>query len=210
VDSSGGGLSAVLRWNGKGWTKVNIPLPASSSITSVDVRSKNDVWLAGTTSPMGTSVNGIVLHWNGKVWQKLNIPGSMGIPAYQGVLNKIVALSPTNVYVSRVRQNAQITNAILRWNGKTWKTINTPLNAAGIGLSSDGKAGVVMLPITNGNRSQYMHYNGSAWKTYNGPARNNGGVQIGDVDKRPNTTGILSVGTSSSAKKKIPFIEYFG
>jgi hypothetical protein len=210
MDSSAGGPSTVLRWNGKAWVKVNIPLPPSSSISAVDVRSKNDVWLAGTTSPMGTTVNGMVLHWNGKSWKRLNIPGSMGVPAYQGVLHKIVAVGPKNVYVVRVRQNAQITNALLRWNGSSWKTINTPLNAAGIGLSSDGKSGVVMLPITNGNRSQYMHYNGSSWRTYNGPARQNGGVQIGDLDKRPGTPGIVSVGTSSSAKKKIPFIEYFG
>lgn len=207
IDSPAGGPSAVLRWTGSAWTDAKVPLPPSSSITAVDVKSKSDVWLAGTTSN-GVSVTGIAMHYDGRSWKRLNLPGAMGVPAYQGVLHRIVANSPTNVYVVRVRQNAQIANALMHYNGKTWTTVPTPLNAAGIGLSSDGKGGVVMLPITGGTRSQYMHYNGKAWTTLNGPART-GTVQIGDLDWRPGTTGIASAGTATQPQKKTPFLEYF-
>ncbi|MBB4772759.1 hypothetical protein [Actinomadura livida] len=208
IDAAAGGPSAILRWTGSGWVDPQVPLPPSSSITAVDVRSKNDVWLAGTTSSAGTSVTGLVMHWNGTSWKRIDVPGNMGVPAYQGTLHRIVVNSPTNVYVLRVRQNAQITNAILRYDGTSWKTINTPLNAAGIGLSSDGGDGVVMLPITTGDKSQYMHYNGTSWTTLNGPARS-GTVQATDADPRPGTTAIVSVGTASTPDKKSPFIEYF-
>ncbi|WP_067792824.1 hypothetical protein [Actinomadura formosensis] len=208
ADAASGGLSAVLRWTGSAWAETKVPLPASSSITAVDVRAKNDVWLAGSTSATGTSVTGLVMHFNGTSWKKIDVPGSLGVPGYQGTLHRIVANSPTNVYVLRVRQNAQITNAIQRYNGSTWKTVSTPLNAAGIGLSSDARGGVVMLPITTGTKTQYMHYNGSSWTTLNGPART-GTVQATDADPRPGTTAIVSVGTASHPDKKTPFIEYF-
>ncbi|WP_160161030.1 hypothetical protein [Actinomadura sp. K4S16] len=208
VDAASGGPSAILRWTGTAWVDPKVPLPASTSITAVDVRAKNDVWLAGTTSATGTSVTGLVMHFDGTSWKKIDVPGSLGVPGYQGTLHRIVANSATNVYVLRVRQNAQITNAIQRYNGKTWTTVNTPLNAAGIGLSSDGASGVVMLPITTGTKTQYMHYNGTAWTTLNGPSRT-GTVQASDIDARPGTTGIISTGTASTPDKKTPFIEYF-
>lgn len=208
IDAASGGPSAILRWTGSGWVDPQVPLPPSSSITAVDVRSKNDVWLAGTTASAGASVTGLVMHFNGSTWKRIDVPGNMGVPAFQGTLHRIVANSPTNVYVLRVRQNAQISNAILRYDGSSWQTINTPLNAAGIGLSSDGANGVVMLPITTGNRSQYMHYNGSSWTTLNGPARS-GTVQATDADWRPGTTAVVSAGTASEPSKKNPFIEYF-
>ena len=208
IDAASGGPSAILRWTGSGWVDPQVPLPPSSSITAVDVRSKNDVWLAGTTASAGASVTGLVMHFNGSTWKRIDVPGNMGVPGFQGTLHRIVVNSPTNVYVLRVRQNAQISNAILRYDGSSWQTINTPLNAAGIGLSSDGANGVVMLPITTGNRSQYMHYDGSSWTTLNGPARS-GTVQATDADWRPGTTAVVSAGTASEPSKKNPFIEYF-
>lgn len=208
LDSSAGGVSAILRWTGTAWTDAKVPLPASSSITAVDVKAKNNVWLAGTTTS-GTAVTGLVMHFNGSTWRTIKIPGSVGVPAYQAVMHRIVVNSPTNVYVLRVKQNAQVTNALLHYNGSTWRTVNTPLNAAGIGLSSDGKSGVVMLPITTGTKTQYMHYSGTAWTTLNGPART-GTVQAGDLDWRPGTTALVSAGTASTPEKKTPFIEYFG
>ncbi|MFI0450924.1 hypothetical protein [Actinomadura sp. 6N118] len=209
IDSSAGGLSSVLRWNGKAWIKINVPLPPSSSVTAVEVRSKNDVWLAGTTSD-GIGVTAFMLRWNGKSWKRINVPGSMGTPAYRAVMHRIVVASPTNVYLDRVSQTAQLPNALMRWNGKSWTTINTPWNAAGLAMSSDGRSGVVIIPVTNGNRSQYLHYNGSAWRTLYGPARKTGKVQGGDLDHRPGTPGIAGVGAAAGQNKSTPFIEYFG
>ncbi|GAA2615210.1 hypothetical protein GCM10010411_57770 [Actinomadura fulvescens] len=209
IDSSAGGLSSVLRWNGKAWIKANVPLPPSSSVTAVEVRGRNDVWLAGTTTD-GIKVTAFVQRWNGRSWKRTNVPGPMGTPAYRGVIHRMVVLSPTNVYLDRVSQNAQMPNALLRWNGKTWKTVNTPWNAAGLAMSSDGRSGVVLIPVTNGDRSRYLHYNGSAWRTLYGPVRKNGKVQGGDLDHRPGTRGIVGVGVSSAQGKNSPFIEYFG
>ncbi|MFC9973817.1 hypothetical protein ACFVH6_23255 [Spirillospora sp. NPDC127200] len=207
LDATAGGPSAVLRWTGSAWADAKVPLPPSSSITAVDVRAKNNVWLAGTTSN-GRAVTGIVLHYNGSAWKRINVPGAMGAPAYQGVLSRI-AVSGNNVYVLRAAQYAQITNALLQWNGKTWRTLNNPGNAIGTGLSADGRGGAVVLPVTNGDKARYLHFNGTSWASVHGPARS-GKVQAGDADHRPGTTGIVSAGTAAASNKKVPFIEYFG
>ncbi|MGK5554132.1 hypothetical protein ACSNOI_21185 [Actinomadura kijaniata] len=208
VNANAGGIGRVMRWTGSAWADAKVPLPPSSAVTAVDVRSRRDVWLAGTTST-GTAVTGFALHYDGSAWRRLALPGSMGTTAYQAVPHRIVALSARNVYILRNRQNAQVSNALLHWNGSTWRTVATPSNAAGIGLSSDGRGGVVMLPVTTGGRTRYMHYSGTKWTTVNGPSRA-GRAQAGDLDHRPGTAGIVSVGTASASGGRHPFIEYFG
>src|SRR5690606_3231535 len=74
IDAASGGPSAILRWTGSGWVDPQVPLPPSSSITAVDVRSKNDVWLAGTTASAGASVTGLVMHFNGSTWKRIDVP----------------------------------------------------------------------------------------------------------------------------------------
>ncbi|WP_033423910.1 hypothetical protein [Actinomadura flavalba] len=206
VDVGSGGPASVLRWSGTAWVDAKPTLPASTSIVAVDVRAKNDVWIAGTTTN-GSTVTGIVLHFNGTAWKQIPVPGAMGVPATRAVLTRIVAVSPTNVYVLRARQNAQTTNALLRYDGKAWKTVNTPGTAIPIGLASDGKGGAIVTPAASAGKSTYHHYNGSTWTTVSGPART-GTVTIADADPRPGTTGIASVGTTSTGQKRVPFIEY--
>ncbi|NEA21732.1 hypothetical protein [Actinomadura bangladeshensis] len=208
LDASGGGPSAILRWTGSAWVDPVVPLPPSSSITAVDVRAENDVWLAGTTAETGTSVTGLVMHFDGTSWTRINVPGPLGTPGYQGTLHRIVAASPTNVYVLRARQNAQTTNALLHYDGTSWTTINLPLTATGIAMSPDGNGGVVVLPATTGANTQYLHYDGTSWTTLNGPART-GTAQATDADAHPGTPAIVSVGTNTQPGKKAPFIEHF-
>lgn len=74
VDAASGGPSAVLRWTGTAWVDPKVPLPPSSSVTAVDVRAEDDVWLAGTTSATGTSVTGLVMHFDGTSWKTVGTP----------------------------------------------------------------------------------------------------------------------------------------
>jgi hypothetical protein len=133
------------------------------------------------------------MHFDGTSWERIDVPGSMGVPGFQGTLHRIVADSPTNVYVLRARQNAQTTNALLHYDGTSWTTTNLPLTATGIGMSSDGDGGVVVLPVTTGANTQYLHYDGTSWTTLSGPSRG-GTVQATDADARPGTSAIVSAG----------------
>ena len=75
-------------------------------------------------------------------------------------------------------------------------------------MSSDGDGGVVVLPVTTGANTQYLHYDGTSWTTLNGPART-GTVQATDADARPGTSALVSAGTNPQPGKKVPFIEQF-
>lgn len=207
LDISAGGPSTVLRWNGRGFVKVN-NVPAGVSVVSVDVRAKNDVWLAGTSSATGLGVTGLVLHWNGRQWRRFVTPGNMGTPGNQAVLQRIVAGSANNVYVLRASQRAQTTNALLHWNGTRWSTAITPLNRAAVGLSLDGAGGAWVLPIGNGARSFYWRWNGHRWSSLQGPARR-GAANVQDADRIPGSTKMFSVGTDSQRGKLVPFLERY-
>ncbi|MFC0037101.1 hypothetical protein [Actinomadura rayongensis] len=208
VDVSSGGPAAILRWTGSGWLDPQVPLPASTSIVGVDVRSRSDVWLAGTTSN-GTTVTGLVVHYDGKTWKQIKVPGSLGTPTNRAVLTRIVANSSTNVYVLRAKQNAQSTNALLHYDGKTWKTANVPGTQTPVGLSSDGAGGAIVIPATSTGKTTYYRYDGTTWTTAHGPSRA-GTLTVGDADARPGTTGIASAGTSNNGSSRAPFIEYLG
>lgn len=210
IDSSGGGISAVTRWNGHNFVQVNLDriLPPSTSITAVDVRGKNNVWLAGTTTADGRQVTGLVLHYNGKTWRRIPIPGSMGTPGLQAVLHKMVVVGPNRVLVSRAAQQAQISNALLIWNGQSWRTIRTPLNAIGVGIAPDGAGGAWLTSAANGTQALYFHWTGGRWVTLKGPKRP-GRVQVGDIDQIPGTRGAFSVGSFPRKNKSVPFIERY-
>ncbi|MEV5570914.1 hypothetical protein AB0L06_12765 [Spirillospora sp. NPDC052269] len=203
------GIGAVLRWNGKAWADAKVPLPKNTTITAVDVRNRADVWLAGTTTADGKKITGLVYHYDGKTWKRIDVPGEFGATAYQAIIYRLVALSPTNVYAVKDAQAAQTTNALLHWDGKTWKSYTTPLNSAGLGLSADGRGGVVVLPAGNNGKARYLHFNGKTWSTLYGPSRK-GTVLVTDADQRPGTTGVVGVGMASSGSARTPFIELFG
>ncbi|MFC4912890.1 hypothetical protein [Actinomadura gamaensis] len=203
------GVSAVLRWNGSSFVGAKVPLPQSTTITTVDVRSRNDVWLAGTTTADGRKITGLALHYDGKSWKRINVPGEFGVNAYQAIIYRIVALSPTSVYAIKDAQAAQTTNALLHWDGRTWKSFTTPLNAAPLGIAPDGRGGVVVVPAVNNGKSRYLHFNGKTWTTLYGPARK-GTVQVTDLDQRPGTKGVVSVGLASSGSTRAPFVELYG
>lgn len=198
LNLSGGGISTLLRWTGSAWVKA--PAPLGASIDSVSVRAKNDVWVSGTTTN-GLAVFPLVSHWNGSAWQSTKIPGTLGVPAYQGVLNKIVPVSANNVWVLRSAQNAQLLNALLHWDGRTWQAYPTPLDAEAIGLTDDGHGGAWVLPAVQGTRSFYLHWTGASWSKVYGPARSG---QVGDVTRIPGTTEVLAAG---SIAQQTPLLE---
>jgi hypothetical protein len=210
VGAAGGGSSAVLRFEKGAWVDAKVPLPPSSSITGVDVKSGSDVWLSGTVAS-DTSVTGLVMHYDGESWKRIDVPGALGVPGNQASLYRIVENSPTNVWVLRVRQDVRTTtNALLHYDGKSWTTADIPGNVTGVVLSSDGKGGAIVVPINKGNATRYLDYNGGKWTATTGPTRT-GAAQVSDVAVRPHMqpTTLMSVGTVTRRDVNIPFSEAY-
>jgi hypothetical protein len=205
VDRSGGGPSSLLRWTGKAWASVTVPLPPSSSMSAIGARSKTDVWVGGTYSN-GIGVYPLVLHWNGSSWKRMAAPsGSWGQPAHQNIMQKIVPVSATSVWALR----SQYAGSLLHWNGKSWREIPLPLGAQPLALADDGKGGAW---VTTGNapsRTTYLHWTGTKWTTVYGPVRK-GATTLSDLDHVPGGSVLLSVGATKGSKDQVPFIERYG
>ena len=97
--SSSAGAVLVERWNGTGWTKVSVPVPApkttDAGLNAVSCTGATNCLAVGQyTTTSGN--NGPVFHmlserWNGTSWSKVAMPG----PA-AGQWNGIACPSPTN------------------------------------------------------------------------------------------------------------------
>ena len=97
LNSKNDGASAVRRWNGRAFVNVDVPGAAGASLTSVSVRNKNDVWLAGTTTANGTQVVATVLRLSGGQWKQV-APGSWGVIGQpHDIIEDIAAVGPTSL-----------------------------------------------------------------------------------------------------------------
>ena len=196
--------STVLRWRSGRWRKVKVPLPAGAALAAVGARTKKDVWVAGAVG--GRS---LVMRWNGKTWKQVALPPAIGGPGRDssGVV-RIRPVSATNVLALR----GPTAPALLRWNGKRWIQKALPSGHIALSLSDDGKGGAWVIPYNNASRrirkSYYLHWNGRAWRKVYGPARS-GNVQLGDLDRLPKTTSLLSVGALQGKSRKTPLIERY-
>jgi hypothetical protein len=145
----------VEHWNGRTWQASSMPCISqcyASQLNAVVSLSATDAWAVGEASipPManGYPYRPLVEHWDGTQWALVPGGDSLSgdtIPGYSlshtGVLDSVVALSDTDVWVFGV--DAGYYPLIAHWNGGSWQVI---ANAIGAG-------GALQLPIVAYNSS---------------------------------------------------------
>ncbi len=204
LNSKNDGASAVRRWNGKAFVNVDVPGAAGASLTSVSVRNKNDVWLAGTTTANGTQVVATVLRLSGGQWKQVAPGGSWGVIGQpHNIIQDLAAVGPNKVWAVR----AQNGGGLLRWNGSKWSEASTPL-ISHYALASDGGNGAWTIPSPGtGTRSRYLHWAGK-WRTLNGPDRGKD-TYIHDIAQIPGTKQAVAVGSVVNNGKQVPVLEIY-
>ena len=128
----------ALRWDGKSWKQVSIPLSSAGNglelygVSAVPGKA-NNVWAVGGATTDLSNVAPVAEQWNGKTWKVVPTPN----PASAGagvILRGVTAVSATNVWA--VGDYANSANPAVpfaeHWNGKTWKIVSMP-NAPGTG-----------------------------------------------------------------------------
>ncbi len=147
---------SVLHWNGTAWSVVSGAVPA----LRVSADGPDDIW--------GVSRDDMVTHYNGTTWTSTTL--SAGTPD----LESVVALSPTDVWVSGATTTGTIGGILEQFNGTSWQTMALPSSFAADGLgavtaqsasdvwvfSNTGSPGVPLL---------LANWNGSSWTTYPSP-----------------------------------------
>src|SRR5579884_1109875 len=128
----------VQHWNGKTWTRVASPDPASPgsrgakvdfSLTSVDGVSADDVWAVGSYSYY--AANGshttltLVVHWDGSGWQ---VVASHGLPTTPDVqLNAVASTANNDVWVAGTDYSEGPPSTLVEhWNGNALSRVQSP------------------------------------------------------------------------------------
>jgi FG-GAP-like repeat len=116
-------------------TGVPSPGQVDTVLTAVDVRTASDVWAVGYCND-GSVDRPLVLHWDGSAWTSPTLPGA-------GLLRKVVALTPTNVWAAGAYYNASAQHyrtLVVHFNGTKWTTVvsaNGHSDNEIIGLATD-------------------------------------------------------------------------
>jgi hypothetical protein len=120
-------LNEVLHWNGRKWSRAQVPTPNGfSELFGVSCPSPDNCWAVGTVI---TGVNNVgyasgalneVLHWNGRKWRLIATPdpGGTTLPA-TNVLNGVSCASAASCWAVGDAGYSS-SNEALHWNGSRW------------------------------------------------------------------------------------------
>ncbi len=128
---SGGGNSAIARWDGSDWSLVPaLVLTATYSMAALKVFSPNDVWLIGHypiptfTSP---ATNLLTAHWDGTRWSVVRNPMT-GL--YGTAFSDVDGTSSGDLWVVGTNysgpHNSTQLGVTLHWNGRQWTQQDVP------------------------------------------------------------------------------------
>jgi hypothetical protein len=180
-------LPLIIRWNGTAWTRIPAaPLPnvQHATLRAVAIASENDVWAAGTMrNPTSNRMETLIQRWNGTTWTVVPSPN----PSLSGA-NTITALavvSPTDVWAVgdfEAWWGGRVT-LTLRWDGATWRVVQSPNATANYGASNVLDAVVAAgaeevwamghfeaYQTGLNQRSLTMRWNGTTWSIVPSPA----------------------------------------
>jgi hypothetical protein len=194
---SAGQTPWAVRYNGKGWSAVAIPViayQASGSAAAGD-------WVTGTVA-RSTRVE--VLHWSRGAWRNVALP-RMSVPkGEQELPGLIAAASPASVWatveVGPPSGAGRLTYLLLHWNGTAWSKVPLPKGVSVYGLASDGHGGswvasyTVNKPGVNLSGLVMYHYSGGHWTHVPAPAKSGFVTTLGgsNMELIPGTTSVLA------------------
>jgi hypothetical protein len=189
------GTPWVVRYNGKSWSRVLVPLtsPAASGGPAAGV------WLTGTAAAQPARV--AIVHWSKGAWRNAALP-KISVPAGDQVLpGDIAAATAADVWatvgVGPVRGRGPVAITLLHWNGKAWSKVAVPKGVNLAGLASDGHGGAWLTSQTTDKSFNITglvmyHYSAGRWTHAPGPAK--AGCQysvVGHMELIPGTRSVL-------------------
>jgi hypothetical protein len=174
----------LIHWNGRDWTRVDIPglIPMRergySTLESIAVISKNDIWAVGT-KVANNNFNPLSVHWDGTQWSMVPVP------QVSGVLYGVAALAADDVWAVGNIYPDQFTidTLIMHWDGRQWSVMPAPsritepaeiretLLLYSVAVRSPDEVWVMGYLSTprSGSRMTLLRWNGRAWQEVHVP-----------------------------------------
>ena len=155
TEGTGNFRNLAMRWNGQAWELQLPPSPGllENGLNGVDLIGTSEVWAVGTQlSDEGKDPQMVIFHWDGSVWTQSRSPehSSHNLLAVKAISKNDVWAAGTDV---------------IRWDGKDWQQMSTPVDHPGGYL--DGIAAIgsndVWVTGNDGNEAIAVHWDGTRW-----------------------------------------------
>jgi hypothetical protein len=174
--------------HGTTWTQVT---GLGGSITTASALSASDIWAIGSI----VNPQDAIVRYQGSGWKQVISTALSG-----GQFNNILALSPTNVWVSGVKAGTS-TPLLAHLDGTTWTLITVPFKLNLGAMTSDGQGGVWMtsgaLPPTNQSWVVHLAVSSTGALTWTRHQLTSGaGGSAFDVTLIPGTTSLWAAGST--------------
>jgi hypothetical protein len=178
------------------WTVVSTPNASAglNLFSGVDAVSITDVWAVGRAdhSPDQPFQRPLTARWSGGAWQRVTNP------ALAGQLSGVDGSSATNVWAVGVREvplgGGTVTSGVLteRWNGSSWRVVNSPAPPSSIGSALSGvktfsatnawAVGSFSTSAQPSTRTLIQRWNGSSWSVVPSPNPDPTTNLLSDID----------------------------
>ncbi len=173
--------------HGSTWTQVT---GLGGSITTASALSASDIWAIGSA----VNPQDAIVRFQGSGWKQVTSAVLTGAQ-----FNNILALSPTNVWVSGVKAGTS-TPLLAHLHGTTWTAVTVPFKLNLGAMTSDGQGGVWMTAgaLPPANQSWVVHLavssTGALTWTRHQLTSGAGGSAFG-ITLIPGTTSLWAVGS---------------
>jgi hypothetical protein len=144
---------AVIRWNGRGWTRFPAPSPTGGT-PAIAAVADDDIWVTGRVSQ--------IYHWNGEHWTPVASPA----PSSGEGMRALIAPAHDDVWAAPGFNVGPATAILLHWDGRTWQTVPVPHTGSCpvTGIAPDGAGGIWVIPCqSNWRGAQYLHWQAGRW-----------------------------------------------
>lgn len=160
------GRVGPVHWDGNEWTRVTDDVfHPGDRLVRVSQSAANNVWIVGFRfDPDVGDYRFLTWHWDGASWHEVMLP------ANAGVARDIVALSPTDVWVSSDVQGAPTQAFAWHWDGASWTNypVGTGSSRVGTNLVASSSSDVWMA-VAYGVATELWHWNGQSWNVSSVP-----------------------------------------
>ncbi len=175
----GGSRSALIyRWSGRFWQHVASPKSKYASLSGVTADSAATTWAVGSRFN-GRAAQTLIVRLTKAGWRKVASPDPVGAKK-NNYLNAVTTNGAEAFAVGAYQSGTsyESKSLILRWNGRRWYTVPSPVIAhsvltslAGVALASPSD-GWTVGESDSGTTPQTLieHWNGKRWSVASAPA----------------------------------------
>jgi hypothetical protein len=129
VTCDGSSAPLVEHWNGKRWSRVDVPSPRRATyadLSGITALAADDIWAVGSYSRGSDPSRNLTMHWNGQKWKVVASPNPGDSSDNEG-LAAVSGTGASDVWAAGVSSGQSgVRPAMLHWDGAQWSTVAIP------------------------------------------------------------------------------------